>query len=71
MFPGGDIQARDYGRNMTSRDWALFTGRYETANMIQQLMARPCAEQFCDNFSMEWPMLEVIGVVILPHPNMI
>lgn len=25
---------------------------------MQQLLARPCAEQFCDSFSLEWPMLE-------------
>ncbi|KAG7227422.1 hypothetical protein INR49_000428 [Caranx melampygus] len=58
MLAGSDIQARDNGRRMTPREWALFTGRYETANMIQQLMLRPCAEQFCETFSMEWPMLE-------------
>ncbi|KAM3605436.1 uncharacterized protein V6R79_025713 [Siganus canaliculatus] len=58
MLAGGDIQAQDYGRSMTPREWALFTGRYETANLMYQLMAKPCAEQFCDSFSMEWPMLE-------------
>lgn len=59
MFPGGDIQARDNGRQLTPREWALFTGRYETAYLMQRLIARPCAEQFCDSFSLEWPMLEV------------
>uniref|UniRef100_A0A3Q3BQ72 Ankyrin repeat domain 33Bb n=2 Tax=Kryptolebias marmoratus TaxID=37003 RepID=A0A3Q3BQ72_KRYMA len=58
MLAGGDIQARDYGRRMTPREWALFTGRYGTANLILQLMSRPCAEQFCDSFSLEWPLLE-------------
>ncbi|XP_041659546.1 ankyrin repeat domain-containing protein 33B [Cheilinus undulatus] len=58
MLNGGDIQARDNGRKMTPREWALFTGRYETANMMHRLMAKPCAEQFCDSFSLEWPMLE-------------
>uniref|UniRef100_A0A672H6E8 Ankyrin repeat domain-containing protein 33B-like n=1 Tax=Salarias fasciatus TaxID=181472 RepID=A0A672H6E8_SALFA len=58
LFPGSDIQARDYGRRMTSREWALFTGRYETANLMHRLMSKPCAEQFCDTFSLEWPMLE-------------
>ena len=53
------MQARSNSRSMTSREWALFTGRYETANMMYQLMAKPCAEQFCDSFSLEWPMLEV------------
>uniref|UniRef100_A0A8C5I1M5 Ankyrin repeat domain-containing protein 33B-like n=1 Tax=Gouania willdenowi TaxID=441366 RepID=A0A8C5I1M5_GOUWI len=50
--------AKDYGRKMTPREWALFTGRYDTACMIDQLISRPCAEQFCDSFSLEWPMLE-------------
>uniref|UniRef100_A0A672H6A0 Ankyrin repeat domain-containing protein 33B-like n=1 Tax=Salarias fasciatus TaxID=181472 RepID=A0A672H6A0_SALFA len=58
MLAGSDIQARDYGRRMTSREWALFTGRYETANLMHRLMSKPCAEQFCDTFSLEWPMLE-------------
>ncbi|XP_070701826.1 ankyrin repeat domain-containing protein 33B [Pempheris klunzingeri] len=58
MLAGGNIQARDYGRSMTPREWALFTGRYETANLIYRLMSKPCAEQFCDSFSLEWPMLE-------------
>ncbi|KAF3858517.1 hypothetical protein F7725_011718 [Dissostichus mawsoni] len=58
MLSGGDIQARDNGRQLTPREWALFTGRYETANLMQRLIARPCAEQLCDSFSLEWPMLE-------------
>ncbi|XP_022047349.1 ankyrin repeat domain-containing protein 33B [Acanthochromis polyacanthus] len=58
MLAGGDIQARDYSRRMTPREWALFTGRYETAALMYRVMARPCAEQFCDSFSLEWPMLE-------------
>ncbi|AWP04610.1 putative ankyrin repeat domain-containing protein 33B-like [Scophthalmus maximus] len=58
MLAGGDIQARDNGRSLTPREWALFTGRYETANMMHRLMVKPCAEQFCDSFSLEWPMLE-------------
>uniref|UniRef100_A0A667X375 Ankyrin repeat domain 33Bb n=1 Tax=Myripristis murdjan TaxID=586833 RepID=A0A667X375_9TELE len=58
MMTGGDVEARDYGRKMTPREWALFTGRYETAYMMDRLMAQPCAEQFCDSFRLEWPMLE-------------
>ncbi|KAA8586690.1 ankyrin repeat domain-containing protein 33B [Etheostoma spectabile] len=58
MLAGGDIQARDNSRNMTPREWALFTGRYETANLMCRLMSKPCAEQICDSFSLEWPMLE-------------
>ncbi|XP_077579720.1 ankyrin repeat domain-containing protein 33B [Stigmatopora nigra] len=58
MLAGGDVQARDNGRMMTPREWALFTGRYETAYTMSQVMLRPCAEQFCDSFKLEWPMLE-------------
>ncbi|KAL6104816.1 ankrd33b [Pungitius sinensis] len=58
MLAGGDIQARDNGRSLTPRDWALFTGRYETAHLMHRLMSKPCAEQFCDSFSPEWPPLE-------------
>ncbi|XP_054458875.1 ankyrin repeat domain-containing protein 33B-like [Anoplopoma fimbria] len=58
MLAGGDIQARDNGRSLTPREWALFTGRYETANLMHRLMSKPCAEQFCDSFSLEWPALE-------------
>ncbi|GAA6108471.1 ankyrin repeat domain-containing protein 33B [Tachysurus ichikawai] len=57
MMSGADVDVRDYGRKLTALEWALFTGRYETAWMMQRLMARPCAEQFCDSFRMEWPML--------------
>lgn len=59
VFTGGDVQARDFGRRMTPSEWALFTGRHYTVYLMLRLMARPCAEQFCDSFSLEWPMLEV------------
>uniref|UniRef100_A0A671MU59 Ankyrin repeat domain 33Bb n=1 Tax=Sinocyclocheilus anshuiensis TaxID=1608454 RepID=A0A671MU59_9TELE len=57
MMTGGDIEARDFGRKLTPREWALFTGRYETANLMARLMEQPCAGQFCDSYHMEWPML--------------
>ncbi|XP_072544200.1 ankyrin repeat domain-containing protein 33B [Salminus brasiliensis] len=57
MMSGADPEARDFGRKLTPREWALFTGRHETARMILRLMAQPCAEQFCDSFRMEWPAL--------------
>ncbi|XP_056600175.1 ankyrin repeat domain-containing protein 33B [Triplophysa dalaica] len=57
MMTGADIEARDFGRKLTPREWALFTGRYETARVIMRLMEQPCAEQFCDSYRMEWPML--------------
>ncbi|CAL8368508.1 unnamed protein product [Boreogadus saida] len=58
MMAGGDMEARDYSRQQTPMEWALFTGRYETSFLMERLMAQPCAEQFCNNFSLEWPMLE-------------
>uniref|UniRef100_A0A8C6TRH6 Ankyrin repeat domain 33Bb n=1 Tax=Neogobius melanostomus TaxID=47308 RepID=A0A8C6TRH6_9GOBI len=59
MLAGADVQARDGGRGLTPQEWALFTGRHDTVNLMTQLMARPCAEQFRDTFSLEWPLLEV------------
>ncbi|MBN3305021.1 ankyrin repeat domain-containing protein 33B [Amia ocellicauda] len=58
MLAGGDLAATDNGRKLTPRQWALFTGRYETAYLIMQLTARPCAEQFCDSYKPEWPRLK-------------
>ncbi|XP_036375482.1 ankyrin repeat domain-containing protein 33B-like [Megalops cyprinoides] len=57
MLAGGDLEARDYGRKLTPRQWALFTGRRETAYLMLRLMAQPCAEQFCDTYRAEWPQL--------------
>lgn len=54
---GANVEVRDCGRKLTPLEWALFTGRYETARVMQRLMARPCARQFCDSFLMEWPKL--------------
>ncbi|XP_062338326.1 LOW QUALITY PROTEIN: ankyrin repeat domain-containing protein 33B [Osmerus eperlanus] len=58
MMAGGDVEARDYGRKMTPREWALFTGRYDTAALMTRLMEQPCAEQFCDAYRLEWPLLQ-------------
>ncbi|KAJ8012061.1 hypothetical protein DPEC_G00064770 [Dallia pectoralis] len=58
MMSGADVEARDYSRKMTSREWALFTSRYETAFLMMRLMSQPCAEQFCDSYKLEWPMLQ-------------
>ncbi|KAG9356141.1 hypothetical protein JZ751_000985 [Albula glossodonta] len=57
MLAGGDLEARDFGRKLTPRQWALFTGRYETAHLMLRLMAQPCAEQFCDGYRPGWPAL--------------
>ncbi|XP_029935110.1 ankyrin repeat domain-containing protein 33B isoform X2 [Myripristis murdjan] len=57
MMAGADLNARDFGRHLTPREWALFTGRYETAWMMSRLMSRPCPHQICDAYSLEWPQL--------------
>ncbi|XP_071766054.1 ankyrin repeat domain-containing protein 33B [Centroberyx gerrardi] len=57
MMAGADLTAKDFGRHLTPREWALFTARYETAWMMSRLMARPCPHQFCDAYSLEWPQL--------------
>lgn len=69
-FPAGaGVGVRDYGRKLTPLEWALFTGRYETAQMMQRLMAQPCAEQFCDSFRMEWPKLsQLVNQAQEPQP---
>ncbi|XP_062849593.1 ankyrin repeat domain-containing protein 33B [Trichomycterus rosablanca] len=69
MMSGADIEARDYGRKLTPFEWALFTCHYGTARMMQQLVAQPCAEQFCNSFRMEWPMLQqLVGQAQKPLP---
>lgn len=55
---GADIEARDFGRKLTSREWAMYTGRYLTVRTMERLMEQPCAEQFCDSYRLEWPQLE-------------
>ncbi|XP_072268074.1 ankyrin repeat domain-containing protein 33B isoform X2 [Pyxicephalus adspersus] len=55
---GADIHAVDPNRGFTSREWARFTGRYDTANLMQKLLERPLAEQFSDQFKMEWPKMK-------------
>ncbi|TKS87899.1 Ankyrin repeat domain-containing protein 33B [Collichthys lucidus] len=57
MLAGAALNARDFGRNLTPREWALFTGRYETAWVMTRLMERPCPRQYCDTYSLEWPPL--------------
>ncbi|KAK0151902.1 Ankyrin repeat domain-containing protein 33B [Merluccius polli] len=50
MMAGADLNSRDYGRNFTAREWAVFTGRYETAWLMARLMARPCPHQLSDTY---------------------
>ncbi|XP_041736137.1 ankyrin repeat domain-containing protein 33B-like [Coregonus clupeaformis] len=57
MLAGADMEARDFGRQLTSREWAFFTGRYDTAWAMTRLHSRPCPYQLCDAYSSEWPQL--------------
>ncbi|XP_075684635.1 ankyrin repeat domain-containing protein 33B [Rhinoderma darwinii] len=58
MLAGADIQAVDPNRGFTSREWARFTARYDTAYLMQRLLDRPSPEQFSDQFQMEWPKMK-------------
>ncbi|XP_070709522.1 ankyrin repeat domain-containing protein 33B [Pempheris klunzingeri] len=57
MMAGASLDARDFGRNFTAREWAVFTGRYETAWVMTRLMERPCPPQYHEGYSLEWPPL--------------
>ncbi|KAK2859345.1 hypothetical protein Q5P01_003965 [Channa striata] len=57
MMAGASLNARDSGRHLTAREWALFTGRYETAWVMARLMERPCPHQYYDTYSLEWAPL--------------
>ena len=62
QFPtGADIEARDYGRKLTAREWALLTCRHETVRTMERLMEQPSAEQFSESYRLEWPQLEETG----------
>ncbi|KAF7214065.1 ankyrin repeat domain-containing protein 33B isoform X2 [Nothobranchius furzeri] len=59
---GASLNARDFGRNLTPREWAVFTGRYETAWVMTRLMERSCPSQFCDAYSLEWrPLASLVS----------
>ncbi|KAG7233665.1 hypothetical protein INR49_006742 [Caranx melampygus] len=57
MMAGAALNAKDFGRNLTAREWAIFTGRYETAWLITRLMDRPSPRQYSETYSLEWPPL--------------
>ncbi|XP_054434305.1 ankyrin repeat domain-containing protein 33B [Pteronotus mesoamericanus] len=46
MLAGADVHARDPRRGMSPQEWAIYTGRFEAARLIQRLLERPCPEQF-------------------------
>ncbi|KAJ8413457.1 hypothetical protein AAFF_G00094530 [Aldrovandia affinis] len=60
MLAGADVEARDRGRGLTARQWALFTSRYDTAQLIQRLLARPSPEQCCQSYRPEWARLPAL-----------
>lgn len=62
MMAGAALNAKDFGRQMTAREWALFTGRYETAWVMARLIERPCPHQYCDTHSLEWrPLASLVA----------
>ncbi|NWS69514.1 AN33B protein, partial [Crotophaga sulcirostris] len=58
MMAGANVHATDPSRGLTSWEWACFTGRSESAFIMQKLMDRPCPEQFCDKYKPEWPKMK-------------
>ncbi|NXF38202.1 AN33B protein, partial [Nyctibius bracteatus] len=58
MLAGANVHATDPSRGMTPWEWACYTGRSESAFIMQKLMDRPCPEQFCDQYKPEWPKMK-------------
>lgn len=64
---GADLQAVDAVKGKTAREWANFTGRFETTVRIRSLLRRPRAEQFGIQFQPEWPALaELVAKALSP-----
>uniref|UniRef100_A0A8B9DI85 Ankyrin repeat domain 33 n=1 Tax=Anser cygnoides TaxID=8845 RepID=A0A8B9DI85_ANSCY len=57
LLAGADLQAVDPIKGKTAREWAAFTGRFETTVRIRSLLRRPRAEQFGTRYLPEWPAL--------------
>ncbi|XP_061851989.1 ankyrin repeat domain-containing protein 33B [Colius striatus] len=58
MLAGANVHATDPSRGLTSWEWACYTGRSESAFIMQKLMDRPCPDQFCDQYKPEWPKMK-------------
>uniref|UniRef100_A0ACB8ELE0 Uncharacterized protein n=1 Tax=Sphaerodactylus townsendi TaxID=933632 RepID=A0ACB8ELE0_9SAUR len=54
---GADLTAVDPLKKKTAQEWATLTGRFETTLRFRALLQRPCAEQFSNKYSPEWPAL--------------
>ncbi|XP_014802953.1 PREDICTED: ankyrin repeat domain-containing protein 33 isoform X1 [Calidris pugnax] len=62
-----DLQAVDPIKGKTAREWAAFTGRFETTVRIRSLLRRPRAEQFGTRYRPEWPALaELVAKALSP-----
>uniref|UniRef100_A0A493SV02 Ankyrin repeat domain 33B n=1 Tax=Anas platyrhynchos platyrhynchos TaxID=8840 RepID=A0A493SV02_ANAPP len=55
---GANVHSTDPSRGLTSWEWACYTGRSESAFIMQKLMDRPCPEQLCDQYKPEWPKMK-------------
>lgn len=58
FFWGANVHTTDPSRGLTSWEWACYTGRSDSAFIMQRLMDRPCPEQFCDQYKPEWPKMK-------------
>ncbi|KAJ7427135.1 ankyrin repeat domain 33 [Willisornis vidua] len=67
LLAGADLQAVDAMKGKTAREWATFTGRFETTVRIRTLLRRPRAEQFGTQYQPEWPALaELVAKALSP-----
>ncbi|KAM6308066.1 photoreceptor ankyrin repeat protein [Podargus strigoides] len=67
LLAGADLQAVDPVKGMTAREWAAFTGRFETSVRIRSLLWHPRAEQFGTQYRPEWPALaELVAKALTP-----
>ncbi|XP_076216382.1 photoreceptor ankyrin repeat protein [Aptenodytes patagonicus] len=67
LLAGADLQAVDPIKGKTAREWAAFTGRFETTMRIRSLLRRPRAEQFGTQYRPEWPALaELVAKALRP-----
>ncbi|XP_061217813.1 photoreceptor ankyrin repeat protein [Neopsephotus bourkii] len=67
LLAGADLQAVDPIKGKTAREWAAFTGRFETTVRIRSLLRRPRAEQFSTMYQPEWPALaELVAKALSP-----
>ncbi|XP_050186995.1 photoreceptor ankyrin repeat protein, partial [Myiozetetes cayanensis] len=67
LLAGADLEAVDAVKGKTAKEWARFTGRFETTVRIRTLLRRPRAEQFGAQYRPEWPALaELVARALSP-----